>query len=248
MIESLNFSLFPSEEFFTFAKESLTLADASKNSLTFLASHVTKVSNNLTLFQGALMRDAKNPYTPLLASSDSLLHSSFMGFKTYLEAMQFRKNEDYKYSSKKLEDVIRFYGWRASSKGYKFQISAMTNARKEINDKYLAEVATCKAEEWFAEWDADLTAFDNLYSESIKNAPNGGPTLKETRDALTKSLRNLYSRINLALDEEPSAEIIALVTSINGLIVSSLTTVKAANTRDENNKNDNGENPAGEAL
>ena len=246
MIEKVNYSSFPSDEFYTFANGTLNIVNAKKETLVFLVPFAGKLSKNLSRYQDALMRDAKNPFTKPVAASDQTLDSSFKAFRTYTVAAGYRKTEGWAMAANKLKAVIRNYGWRASAFGYKAQIAAMSNMVKEIKDKYMNEVTLLNALDWFNDWDTDLTSFIDLFNESMAQAPSDEPTLKETRPALSKSLRNMFSMVNLTMEDDDSAELAALAASINELIVKSLATVKAAGTREENTKTDEEDLPQGE--
>jgi len=62
------------------------------------------------------------------------------------------------------------------------------------------------------------------------------PTVAETRPGLTVSIKALFQIVSLQEISAPSADVAALISSLNELITTSLSTVKATGTRAENNK------------
>lgn len=236
MIQTLNFRIFPSDEFFTFGSGVVNLVNGKLSDLPALTSRANKLNSSIVPYQQALMRESKNPYTEKLAIADKLLDASFVAFRTYVDAGCYRNVETWSTAALQLREVIRNYDWSAQSLGYKAQIAAMVNMVKAIKEHHSDLVTVINGDDWFTAYDENLEAFVALYNESSEKVATNEVTLKETRPVLTDALRKLFSRIDLLQEDEPSTAVDELVASINELIVRSLSTVKAAATREEHSK------------
>lgn len=236
MITTVNFSLFPSNELFTFAKGSLSVVNEKKEHIPAIFPFAEKANQMLIIYQSALERERKNPFTSLLATTDADRDSSFYGLRTYFEATGYRKLEGWNAASEKLMEIIRRHGWSAASMGYKAETAALTNIISEIKTKCASELELIGATEWLAELEATQLAFEEAFHRSITTMPTGEATVWETRPLLVNALRSLFSMISLLQSETPSEDLMTLETSLNELINRSLSTVKATGTRIENAK------------
>jgi Family of unknown function (DUF6261) len=237
MISSLNWSLFPSDEFFTFCKRSLVIVEPLRPLAPTLAPFIDRAINSNANFQAALERETKNPVTLQLASKDLLCDSSFMAFRLYVEAASYRTSESWRTAAAKILEVIRKHGWTAYNLGYKAQAAAETNIVSEIRSKCSAEMETIMANDWFEEFVAAFDEFETAFNQSITAAPVGQPTIFETRPELVKNLKALFSMISLLnSNDDAIAEFDTVEAALNELITTSLASVKAADTRAENQK------------
>jgi len=236
MINSLNFSLFPSDEFFTFAKDALTIVETKKDQIPGLVPFFYKTSEMFVLYQSALEREKKNPFTLLLAGKDAKRDTGFLAFRTYSEAASYRAILGWADAATKILDVIRRHGWTAYGFGYKAETAAITNMISEIRNKFADELVLINASEWLNELEVAQNDFDTVVNQSVIAAQAGEPTIWEVRPQLTTSLKSLFSMISLLKSNTPSDDLVALEASLNEHIVRSLSTVKAAGTRAENAK------------
>ena len=238
MINSFNFSLFPSDELFTFTKRTLTIVEPNLEHTPGLVPFFAKTSQTFALYQSALEREKKNPFTLLLSGKDGKRDTRFLGFRTYVEAASYRDIPEWNAAAEKILEVIRRHGWTAYGFGYKAETAAITNIISEIRNKFAEELALIGATDWLNELDEAQIDFDAATHQSVIEAPTGEPTIWEARPILTNSLRSLFSMISLQNSGTPSEELTILEAALNELIVRSLATVKAANTRVENKKKD----------
>jgi hypothetical protein len=238
MIASVNFALFPSDELFTFTKRALTIVETKKDQIPGLEPFYAKTSETFALYQRALERETKNPFTLLLAAKDAVRDSAFMGFRTYIEAASYRAIPGWTDAANKILEIIRRHGWSAAVFGYKAETAAITNIISEVRNKCADELALIGANDWLNELEAAELDFDAVAHQSVNEAPAGEPTIVGVRPALTNSLRSLFSMIALLNSSTPSDTLTALETALSELIVRSLATVKAAGTRAENQKKD----------
>ncbi|NVO10322.1 MAG: hypothetical protein HXX16_10205 [Bacteroidales bacterium] len=234
MISTTNFSLFPSDELFTFAKGALTIVEEKRTAIPSLIPFLDKANQQLSLYQNALERTKKNPYTELQAEKDSLRDDSFMVLRTYMEAMSYRAKAGWSAAATKILEVIRRHGWNAASMGYKAETAAINSITSELRGKYATEIVFLNAEELLAELEADQRAFEETSHLNVKNAPTSEPTIWEVRPTLSNSLKSLFTLISLLNTSAPSRDLSTLESVLNELIVRSLSTVKANETRSEN--------------
>ncbi|MEI8274263.1 MAG: hypothetical protein WCG08_16745 [Paludibacter sp.] len=61
MIPTTNFSLFPSEELYSFSKKSVILIDEKKTTISAVEPFLSNTKTRLTDYKSALDREAKNP-------------------------------------------------------------------------------------------------------------------------------------------------------------------------------------------
>jgi hypothetical protein len=236
MIVSVNLSLFPSNEFFTFSKSTLTIVEAKKDQIPGLEPFYAKTSQAFALYQSALERETKNPFTLLLAAKDAVRDPLFMAFRTYVEAASYRLTPGWADAATQILEVVRRHGWSAVSLGYKAETAAISNIISELRNKYANELNLIGATDWLNELDAAQQDFDAVAHQSVTEAPAGEPTIAGVRPILTNALRSLFSMISLLNSGTPGEALTALETALNELIVRSLSTVKAAGTRAENKK------------
>lgn len=240
MIISINFSLFPSDELFTFSKGVLTIVDEKKEQATALIPFFDKAAQALELYQSSLERERKNPFTLILAEKNGQRDDAFMAFRSYTKAASYRKNADWNTAASKILEVIRHHAWSATGLGYKAETAALTNIISEVRNKYGSEVTLIGAADWLDELDAAEKAFDTVFHQSIIATPTDEPGIWDIRPLLTNSLKALLSMISLLHSNAPEPVLATLETSLNELIVRSLATVKASNTRaDHRKKEDN---------
>jgi hypothetical protein len=236
MISTSNFSLFPSDEFFTFAKRSLTIVEEKRSKVPALVPFLDKANQHLSLYQNALERAKKNPYTPQVSEKDAFRNASFMVLRTHSEAMSYRTKEGWSATAAKILDVIRRHGWSATTMGYKAKSAAINNITSELRGKYASEVTFLNAEELLAELEADQRAFEEISHQSVKSAPTNELTIWDTRPPLTNSLKSLFTFISLLSSSAPTRDLTDIESVLSELIVRSLSTVKANETRSESQK------------
>lgn len=236
MINTTNFSLFPSDELYTFAKRALAIVEEKRTGVPTLIPLLDRTTQQFSLYQNALEREKKNPYTSLLSAKDHLRDAAFMVLRTYAEAMSYRIKEGWASASQKIIEVIRRYGWSAASFGYKAESAAINNMTAELRGKCATEVQLINAEEYLAELEAAQKDFESVAHLSVTNAPSGDPTIWDVRPNLSNSLKSLFSLISLLNASTPSNDLAMLETTLNELVVKSLASVKAADTRTEKQK------------
>jgi len=136
-----------------------------------------------------------------------------------------------------LLSVIRKHGWSAQLLGYKAKTGVLNNIVSEIRTKYPAEVAFISAGELLDELDEAQLDFEATAKQFVDiAAASNEPTVMETRPELIVAIRAMLQFIGLQQIAAPSDDLTALINELNELIVSSLSTVRASDTRAENTK------------
>jgi hypothetical protein len=237
MITSVNYSLFPGAELLTFASRAIAAVDAKKLLLPSVVPYLDNASVKRDAFQSASERESKNPITKLQAAKSEVCNDAFMAFRSYCESASARRKEGWSDAANALLSVIRKHGWSAQLLGYKAKSGVLNNIISEILTKYPAELALITAGELLDEVVDAQKDFEATAKQFVDAAAaNNDPTVVETRPELLVALRALFQFVGLQEIAAPSRNLTALINELNELIVSSLSTVRASDTRAENSK------------
>jgi hypothetical protein len=237
MIESVNYSLFPSGELMTFAIRTITALEDEKLKFPSVVPYLNNVSEKCEKFKYALERESKNPVTKQEAIKNEVCNDAFLAFRTYCEYAAFRRKEGWKEAANLLVSIIRKHGWSAQHMGYKAKSGILNNIVSEIRTKHPAQLTLINANELLNELEAAMDDFEATAIQFIEVAATSiEPTVMETRPELIVAQRTLLQFIGLQQIIAPSDDLTALINMLNELVVSSLSTLKASNTRAENNK------------
>lgn len=237
MITNLNFSLFPSKELFTFSKNSIALIDARKNQILVVIPFLTNASAKNDNFQNALERESKNPYIKNQSDKDKIRVDAFLAFRNFSESGTTRRKEGVSAAAEVIVAVIRKYVWSIQKLGLKAKTAAITNIISEIKTKHVVELTLIGGDELLDELTISQLEFEAAVQKVIESASViNEPTVAEARPELVAALKALFQIISLQEIAAPSADLTTLIVSLNELITTSLSTVKASDTRAENKK------------
>jgi len=237
MIQSTNFALFPSEELYSFTKKSVILIDEKKTTVSAVEPFLSITKTRLEEFKNALDREAKNPLVKIRTQEATNQIDAFMALRKQAESASTRKKAGVAEAAYVIIEVVRKYGWIMQRLGQKTRLTQLEGLITELKTKYSAEVTAIGATELLEELEqaqADFLVADTNVVRSENN--NNDPTVTETRQPLTDSLKQMFQIISLQEVAAPSASVSALIASLNELITTSLATVKASDTRAENKK------------
>jgi hypothetical protein len=242
MISSVNYSLFPGDELLTFARRSIAAVDAKKLQLPSVVPYLNGATTKCNAFQSAQERESKNPVTKFQAAKAEVCNDAFIAFRTYSESASARRKEGWSDAANTLLSVIRKHGWSAQHLGYKAKLGVLNNIVSEIRTKYPAELALIIAGELLDELAVAVVDFEAIAKQFVDvAAATNEPTVMETRPELIVALRAMLQFIGLLQIAAPNDDLTALINTLNELIVSSLSSLKASGTRAENSKkNDEG--------
>lgn len=237
MIPTTNFSLFPSEELYSFSKKSVILIDEKKTTVPAVEPFLSNTKTRLEDYKSALDREAKNPLIKIRTQKATNQIDAFMALRKQAESASTRKKAGVAEAANTIIDIIRKYGWSVQKFGQKTRLTQLDGLIAELKTKHSAEVDIIGATELLEELEqaqADYLEADTNVERSENNSSD--PTVTETRQPLTESLKQMFQIISLQEVSAPSASVTALIASLNELITTSLATVKASDTRTENAK------------
>ena len=237
MMNSINYILLSSDELSTFGSRSITTVDAKKSKIPAVVPFLTIANQSLLAFHSALERESKNPLIKVQSERDHGRNAAFLSFRSGCESAASRNKVGFKAAGNTLLDVIIKQGWSAQALGMKVKSSVFRSIISEIRSKHAAELALTGLTELLDEWETAQNDFEVAAQQVVDaTSANNEPTVAETRPKLASSLRSLFQIINLQKISAPSADVTALIASINELITVSMSTVKASSTRTENKK------------
>lgn len=237
MIQKTNLALFPSEELYSFSKKAVILVEEKKTSILAVEPFLGNTKARLEDFKSALDREDKNPLVKIRTQKATSQIDAFMALRKQAESASTRKKAGVPEAANIVIDVIHKYGWTLQKIGQKTRLTQLDGLITELKTKHPAEVATIGATELLEE--LELAQADYLVADTnaVRSENNSNePTVTETRQPLTESVRQLFQIISLQEVSAPSASVTALIASLNELITTSLATVKASDTRTENAK------------
>lgn len=237
MINSFAYSQIPSDEFLTFATRVVALFEGKVEVGSPIEIFVKTAKQNLTAFSDSFMHKDRNPYTEKLAIADAFRDDEYYAFRHYIQACSFCSVEGWSEAGKKIIAVFRKHGWRAAAMGYKAETAALLNISAEIHEKFQTELMLVKGGEWLTRMETAQHRFEALMLSNVEAISDDTPTVTSTRPKLTSALRALLGYISFQNEVESSTELTDYITKINDLIVLTLSTVKANETRQENEKN-----------
>ena len=233
---TLNYGLFSNAELLSFCQTSLQITDESTLQTLALLPFIQKGKQDLEIYEQVYEKNQKSQFTDLLAEKDAIRDESFLAFRSSVEAASHSKNADIRNSAEKILEVIRRHGWSAASFGYKASTAAFSSIVAEINTSFSSDLALINCTPFLAELYADEKEFEKTFKNSISTTSADEPTLTDTRRNLVNSIKGLFSMIVLLQATQPSSELAKYEQDLSQLIIQSLATVKAANTRTSNAK------------
>ena len=235
MISNFNFSLFPSKELFTFSKNSITLIEAKKTQIPVVVPFLLNAKTKNDNFQSALERESKNPFIKNQSEKDKIRVDAFLAFRNFSESGTTRRKAGVSVAAEAIVAVIRKHAWTVQSLGLKAKTAAITNIISEIKTKYAAELTLIGGDELLDELTVSQSEFESAVQKVIESASTiNEPTVAEARPEIVAALKALFQIISLQEIAAPSADLTALIASLNELVTTSLSTVKASDTRAEN--------------
>lgn len=237
MITGVNYSLFPGAELLTFGMRAISAVDAKKLQIPSVVPYLNNTTTKCSAFQNALERESKNPITKLQAAKAEVCNDAFIAYRSFCESASARRKEGWSTAAESLISVIRKHGWSAQHLGYKAKSAALNNIVTETRTKYPAELALINAGELLDEVNDAEVDFEATAKQFVEvAAASNEPTVMETRPELVVALRAMFQFVGLQQIAAPSTDLTSLIATLNELIVNSLSTIKASDTRAENIK------------
>jgi len=246
MLQSVNYGLIESNQLLTLGKSVIGVFSTfdPKNDPHVLAPFVSLCTNGYKLYSQAYEREHKNPFTQELLKGDKRRDCSFWGYRDYVSSCTNSEEDNIKDAAIRLLNIIIKHGWGAAYFGYKAQTAALTKIINETRDFYMSDVELIAAKTRFDLMVTRQEDFEELQKSSVTRPPSNLPTLVEARPKLIDGLRKLLTMVDNHYSTSPTDVVLAgYVKALNELIVLTMTTARAAQTRDENKKkNDESDN------
>lgn len=234
MIISMNFSLVPSNELLTFGNRLFSIFDGKNLEGTSLDFFLKVLKKTLDDFTRSFQHKATEPYTELTAMADALRDQAFYAFRFYVDACTHSDSPGWRDAAMKIKNVIRKHGWKAPNLGYKAETAALKNISSEIHGQYAAELNLISGTNWLTRMETTQKSFEDVTANNLAELATGNPTLVETRPLLTNAIRSLLQSLNLQNEMASTPELVSFINQINSLIVTTMSTVKANVSRQEN--------------
>lgn len=238
MLESLNFQIIGSDQLLTFGKSITGLFKDYKPNDTFaLYPFVKRAINTYDDYSKAYEREIVNPYTVKLLNCDKLRDAGFLGLKSYFESWSYSEEIEKQKAANTLLAVIEKHGSGAAYFGYKAETAALTKIINEVKGYCMKELQLIDGVSRFNLLVTRQAEFEEMQKSSVTRPPSGLPLLIEVRPKLVEALRKLMNIVDYQSTENPTdAKLAGYVKAINELIVLTMTTARAAETRNEKKK------------
>lgn len=237
MISSLNFSLFPSDELYTFSKNVIAICEPKRTAILPMVPFLDKTQEKYDLFQASRERESANPLIKLQTQTDKLRKQAYVSLRDLNESASKRTKVDVAESGARLKTVFRKYGWTIQTNGQKSRTAIISDVISEIQNKYMADLKLVGGEELLAELRQAESNYEAIAKKVVEDeSANNDPKVADTRPELVIALKSLFQILSLQETAAPSDELSALNAAINQLITTSVASVKAADTRAENAK------------
>ncbi|MBS2213293.1 hypothetical protein KEM09_17900 [Carboxylicivirga mesophila] len=226
-MHKIAYSLLSNKVLYTFAREVLAIIKTAGIDVTPFSSFVEKSESSLQEFDKALTRDDVNPFTIKINDADRERDLRFLGFKNYIEACAYRKEQSKQQAAHNIKAVIERYGNELYRLSYPEQTAAMQNLLTDLGKEPLkSDCAIVEATAWLDELNADQSHFESLVQQRNSQDTGNSKTLTETRKPLIIALKNLLMMIELQQQIQASDALNALVNHLNNLIDSSMTSAR----------------------
>jgi len=248
MIATVNYSLFPGNELQTFGMRAYATVDAKKSDFPDVVPYLNNLEVKFNVFQSAQERESKNPATKLQGAKDERRNNAILSFRSYGESASLRPIEGWKNAGEAILGVFRKHDWSAHHLGYKAKSGVINNIISEIRTKYATELALIGGTQLLNELEIAQKKFEAAAKQFVEVASTNEPTVAEARPEFIAAIRALFQFIGLQQIAAPSENLTALINTLNELINTSISTLKASDTRSENQKKVNDPNTGTPAI
>lgn len=239
MLDSVNYGMIPSDQLLTFGK-SVTGVFGSfdpQQDPYVLKLFITGARGAYSEYVTAYERDAKDPYTILINSSDKVRDRSFFGYRFYLESCTFSENADEAAAANRLLDIVIKHGWGAAYMGFKKETAALVKMITETKDFNMADVTLINATSRYNLLVTRQADFEKVYQDSVTRNPSSLPLLTNARPKLENALRILLNMVDAHYSQNTTDAVLAgYVNALNAIITHTMAAARAAQTREENEK------------
>jgi hypothetical protein len=188
---------------------------------------IEKVSRAFHNFDLALTRDLVDPYTVKINAADRMRDLRFLGFKNYVEACSYRKQEGWQEAAVQIKAAIERYGNDLYRLSLPEETAALQNLMSDLEQEPLK--AACDVIQllpWIEELNLAQTHFEALRQQQNSQDHSVNKTLLETRKPLNRAVKNLLKMIELQQVVQESDAFNAMVNQIDNLIATSMSSAR----------------------
>jgi hypothetical protein len=225
-MHKIAYTILSNKALFTFVKEVIAIINAAGIDLTILTNFLIKTNACFQDYDTALFRDFVDPYTTKISEADRQRDQRFLGFKNYVEACSYRKDESWQQASKQILDAIERYGNDLYRYSLPEESAALRNLITDLQQEPLKSACTTiEMTSWLAEMSESQSEFESLVQQRNNQVANT-KTLMETRKPLVKAVKNLLKMIELQQQIETNDAFKSMVNQLNNLISSSMASAR----------------------
>ncbi|WP_461643836.1 DUF6261 family protein [Labilibaculum euxinus] len=222
-MNKVSYYLFSHNALFTFVKDSIGIIEESPAEDLGLKVFLDMVKARFQIYESVLQHDKVDPYTAKLNAADHERDDRFLGFKGYVSVCMYRKQEVVQMAAQEINRVIHRYGGDLYRMANAEESAALDNLIMDLKaEPYKIHIATIKAEEWFAEMEADQQAYKALVQEQVVQSNSSSHSVINARKPLVKACRSLLSMIELQQTASENPAISILIDQLNNHISKSV--------------------------
>lgn len=178
-------------------------------------------------FDSALKRDYVDPFTQVLIAADQKRDDRFIGFKAYLTACKYRKDESWHTASEELERLIDRYGNDLYKMSFAEESAALGNLISDLQtDPFKKAVQTIQAEDWQNEMIEEDQAYKTLSQEQNESSNTNTNTIGDSRKPAIRAIRSLLSMIDLQEQATGNPILRNLIEQLNNHISKSMSNAR----------------------
>ena len=235
MLTKLPITLLTSGELLTTADRLISAIE--KPLTTVLKTRIDKAREASGQLAKALNKDRSSDFTPKLSEADQQRDNAYRSLRYAILSASYRPDEKLKSAAVELLDILKRHHSTLYDLGYIAQSAEMKSLRSELEqNKTTLEQAALQP--LMTEMTEAMESFDSLYQEKLDvESGTNLPLVSETRAALAKQLNLLFGHLEIMLEDEQEG-IAELVEKFNEVISDTMTTVRARQTRLENEKDE----------
>lgn len=236
-MNKVSYYLFSHNALFTFIKDSISIVEKSPVEDLGLKVFLDIAKTRFQIYESTLQHDKIDPYTAKLNAADDERDDRFLGFKGYVSVCKYRKLEAIQVAAEEIDRAIRRYGSNLYRMANAEESAALDNLISDFKaEPYNTHLATIKAEEWFAEMEADQQAYKTLVQEQVENSNGNSNSVIKARKPLVKANRSLMSMIELQQTASENPAFDTLVDQLNNHISKSMANARLSHSLNENDE------------
>jgi hypothetical protein len=227
------------DEHYTFTQRILGILEPLDLETLKLQEWERRIREKYMVLDKAMNKSDSKMLTLNLGMADSRRDAEFLGLRYYLQACNYRQNDQWKQASDLLLDIIRKYGWSIQSESYARETARLENLIKDFENLPHAKeaVTVLNAGEWVSrvktaqkDFEMAAKARDDMNAEQFE--VNAIDACKELR----KEIELLFKYMEVMNELTPNEEYQSIARRFNEQVEQFMSTAKARRTRLQNHK------------